>query len=239
MKKTINSYNLMQGKIETYNWNDYCKDVVVLDHHYMSDVVFLEKIRKNAKKLGYQYERNLNTLDFEPENRGRKIPPRYEKLTIFTKVDTEKVEEFPEEKIAIYRAYTYWAEQRYYIDRSCGNYYYSIRQSFNNGVSIEELYKDYIKLFCGAEGFEYNRIYSFNTINTILILILDNIDDIPETFFPLRHKNYVLFSLISTSSSHEIFIAPDLRANKDSDYQKKIEELKFLLEIDDNQALSK
>ena len=88
-------------------------------------------------------------------------------------------------------------------------------------------------MFCGAEGFDYKETYVINPINTILIIIVDDIRWIHNAFFPRYHKNYILFCLISTSSPHEIFIAPDLRANKDADYQKKIEELKSLLDIED------
>lgn len=233
MKKTINSYNLLQGKVVTINWDDYCKDVIALDHHYMGDVMLLDKVRENAKKLGYIYERNLDVFDYEEDLKRKKNPPHYERFTVFTKIDTENTDEFPQEKIAIYRAYEYWAESWYSKYNSPG-IFYSLRRSYSDdGKSVWELYKDYIRLFCGEEGFEYERIYSFNTINTILILVVDNIDGIYDVFFPERHKNYILFCLISTSSPHKIFIAPDLRSNKDSQYQKKIEELKFLLGIDE------
>ena len=50
----------------------------------------------------------------------------------------------------------------------------------------------------------------------------------------------MLFCLISTSSPHLVFIGPDLRMNKNSDYQNKIEELKFLLGLtDDIESVSK
>lgn len=236
MKKTINSYKLLQGKVETINWDDYCKDVIALNHHYMGDVMLLDKVRKNATKLGYVYERNLNVFDYEEELKIQKNPPRYEKLTVLTKIDTENTDEFPQEKIAIYRAWQYWAEQSYSSANGPG-VFYSLRRSYSNdGKSVRELYKDYIRLFCGAEGFEYGQIYSFNTINTILILVVDNIYGINDVYFPERHKNYILFCLISTSSPHEIFIAPDLRANKDAQYQKKIDELKFLLGIDEKET---
>lgn len=223
----------MRGEVVSIDFDDYCNDVVMLEHHYLCDELFLDKIRENAKKLGYQYERCLNTLDFEPENRDFKNPPRYEKFNIFTKIDTKKTKEFPEEKIAVYRAYCYWAESSY---RPRGSKeYWDIRHGFEENNSVKELYKDYIRLFCGAEGFEYRRTYVINPINTILIVILDDPigSAIHSDYFPKVHKNYVLFCLISTSSPHQIFIAPDVRVNKDSDYQKKIEELKFLLGIEE------
>ena len=101
MKKQINQYDLLKGELVTYEWDKYCKDVVTLKHHYMSDVVFLDKIRENAKKLGYIYERSLDIFDFEPERKRHKNPPLYEKFTVFTKIDTEKNEEFPNDKIAV------------------------------------------------------------------------------------------------------------------------------------------
>ena len=234
MKKTINSYDFMQDKLVTINWDNYCKDIIVLNHHYMGDVMILDKVRENAKKLGYKYERNLNTIEVENIS-PFKLPSHYEKLTVFTKIDTEKSDEFPKEKIAIYRAYSYRAE--FINTRYKSNEIYRAMRYFGNlDGDVVELYNDFVRLFCGAEGFEYNRINSFIPINTILILVLDDVYDVPEHFFPLRHKNFILFCLISTSSPHEIFIAPDLRANKDSDYQKKIDELKFLLGIDEKET---
>ena len=227
MSKIVNSFHLLKGPIQ-YDFDDYCKNVVVLDHHFMGDLVFLDKIRENARKLGYKYERNLNTLDYEPDRPFQK-PSNYEKLTVFTKIDTEKTNEFPTEKIAVYRAWQYHAEhiQRY----NNGEEFLVIGKNYDYEKS-EEMYKDYIRLFCGDPGFDYNAHYVINPINTILIVIVDDIFNLPELFFPRHHKNFVLFCLISTSSNHEIFIAPDLRANKDGDYQKKIDELKFLLGIE-------
>ena len=234
--KILNSYDFMQGKIVSIDWDNYCKDVIMLEHHYMCDSLFLDKIRENAKKLGYKYERHLNTLDYENIS-PYEYPSPSEKLTVFTKIDTEKTKVFPEEKIAVYRAYSYLAESSY-ITAGIETYW-DIRHGFEVNNSIKELYKDYIRLFCGAEGFEYQRTFVINPINTILIVILDDPigSGMHTYFFPKVHKNYVLFCLISTSSPHQIFIAPDLRVNKDSDYQKKIEELKFLLginELNDN-----
>ncbi len=233
MKKLINSYDLLQGKIETFDWNDYCKNVVILNHHYTSDLLFIDKIRNNAKKIGFIYERNLNTLDFEECNPFT-VPSPYEKFTVFTKIDTINNNDFPKEKIAIYRGYSYYAESEYPATNN--TWFWDIRRGnpYTGEVSAKKLYADYIRLFCGANGFEYHRTYAINPINTILILILDDIRYILDSeFFSKIHKNYVLFCLISTSSPHEIFIAPDIRANKDSDYQKKIEELKFLLGIEE------
>ena len=92
------------------------------------------------------------------------------------------------------------------------------------------VYEEYIRLFCGEKGFEYKCTYAINPINTILIVIVDSVDCID--LLTEYHKNFVLFCLISTSSPHLVFIGPDLRMNKNSDYQNKIEELKFLLGID-------
>lgn len=231
MKKEINSFDITKGELVVYDWNKYCKDVIALNHHYMSDIVFLDKIRENAKRLGYVYERSLETLDYEEERRQYKIPPLYEKFSIFTKIDTEKSDEFPSEKIAVYRAFEYHAEHM--DSTNNGKLFFRIRRPMSNDKGASEVYADIIRLFCGAEGFDYKEPYVINPINTICIVILDNIRWIPEAIFPDIHKNFVLFCLISTSSPHEIFIAPDLRANKDSQYQKKIEELKFLLGIDE------
>ena len=229
MSRTINSFDIMQGLV-TYDWDDYCKDVVVLNHHYSSDLVFLDKIRENAKRLGYFFERSLETLDYEEERKQYKIPPLYEKFSVFTKIDTEKSDEFPKEKIAVYRAWQYHAEEL--NGKLNGERFFALRTTFDER-KVGEIYKDYIRLFCGSEGFDYNKTSLINPINTILIVIVDDIHMMLESFFPKVHKNYVLFCLISTSSPHEIFIAPDLRINNNSEYQKKIEELKFLLEIDE------
>lgn len=226
MSKFVNSCDFYKGMI-TYDFDKYCKDVVILDHHYTSDLVFLDKIRENAKKLGYMYERNLNTSDFEEDRRKNKYPPQYEKFSVFTKIDTEKTDEFPKEKIAVYRAFKYYAEINWYV--TSVKDIYRIRLISNK--EAEDVYNDYIKMFCGDVGFDYEETYAINPINSILIIIVDDVCDIPNILFPKEHKNFILVCLISTSSPHEIFIAPDLRANKDSDYQKKIEELKFLLGI--------
>ena len=194
----------------------------------MSDVVFLDKIRENAKKLGYIYERSLDIFDFEPERKRHKNPPLYEKFTVFTKIDTEKNEEFPNDKIAVYRAFEYHAE--WMNMKKNGEIFFELRYT-EDGSKVSDMYIDYFKLFCGAAGFEYKNTKGVNPINTILIVILDNIRWIPEMIFPKVHKNFILFCLISTSSPHEIFIAPDLRLNNNSEYQDKINELKLLLGI--------
>ena len=229
MKKgIIKSYNYMTGCIEEINLYRYTKEIIELNYHYTSDLVFIDKIRENAKKLGYVYERNLNTSDYEESMSN--IFPLYEKLTVFTKINIDKCSVFPNEKIAIYRSYSYIAEFHHYKTREL-----YIRSIYDNPV-MEKKYIEFINLFCGEKGFNYDETYAINQINTILIVINDNVNNvIPKIFFK-DHKNFVLFCLVSTSSNHQIFIGPDLRMNKDSDYQKKIDELKFLLGIDEKET---
>ena len=53
MKKTINSYNLLSGELEKISLPN---NVIELNHHYDCDMCFVDKVRENAKQLGYIYE---------------------------------------------------------------------------------------------------------------------------------------------------------------------------------------
>ena len=42
--------------------DEYTKDYVELDYHYTSDLLFVDKISENAKKIGYRFEKKLKLL---------------------------------------------------------------------------------------------------------------------------------------------------------------------------------
>ncbi|MBQ9840742.1 MAG: hypothetical protein IJO78_04040 [Erysipelotrichaceae bacterium] len=155
----------------------------------------------------------------------------YQKLTVFTKDNPEEDNVFPNEKVAIYRSYNYKIHTPVY--NSCTSEVYKLSYTSYKNELLKRKCEEFARLFFGAEGFEYDCTYAINPINTVFIVILDYITERTINIFAKEHKNFVLFCLISTSSPHQIFIGLDLRMNKDSDYQKKIEELKFLLGIEE------
>ena len=194
-RKIVKSYNEFNGGIEEINLSSYTNDIIELEINYQCDLLFLDTIRQNARKLGYIYERSLNTLDYEESL--SLYCPEYEKLTVFTKVDTENNDIFPEEKIAVYRASCYFAETDYHSGSAKS--YLHPRKVFNN-PSAKMKYDEFLKLFCGKKGFDYYETDAINPINTILIVIVDAIGLLPDIFAKL-HKNFVLFCIVSSCES--------------------------------------
>lgn len=223
-ERVINSYNFPLSEIDIYNLDDFSNEIIMLKgHHYTSDLLFLEKIRENARKLGYLYERNLEI------DKYISMDYRYIRFNLFTKINTETSNEFPMDKIVVFRAWTYQ------IERHVGNGLLSID---NYEVSEADEYPDIMRLFTGKKGFEWNKTSEMNPINTILIVIVDEAG-IAMDFLSKYHQNYVLFCVISTSDPHKIIIGPDIKRIVDLTYEKKIEELKFLLGLtDDIEAVS-
>lgn len=224
-ERVLSSYRYELCETELINLDEYSKDIIMLnEHHYTSDLLFLDRIRHNAKKLGYLYERKLEIDEYISREYT------YIRFNLFTKIDTECNNEFPMDKIVVFRAWSYQIE-RYagYLWIGCPRY----------EVAKASKYPDIMNLFCGRKGFEWNQTSEMNPINTIVIVIVDEAS-IALKFATKYHQNYVLFSVISTSDPHKVVIGPDINRIKDLTYEKKIEELKFLLGLtDDIEGVSK
>lgn len=226
-KKTIISYDFLQNSFVTFDLDKYSKDIILLEgHHYTNDLVFLDKIRTNARKLGYNFEKEL----FIKKKKYQSPIVHYKKFNLFTKIDTNLTTEFPIDKIVIFRSETYCVES--YAGEGWYGWHHFV-------VDDYEKYPEYMRLFCGKKGFEWNNTSDMNPINTIVIVIVEDL------YFALKilskyHQNYVLFCVIPIADPHKVIIGPDINRIQDFMYEKKIEELKFLLGLtDDAEAVNK
>ena len=61
-KGKINSYYYLEANPKSIDLEKYTKDYVELDYHYTSDLLFVDKISENAKKIGYRFEKKLKLL---------------------------------------------------------------------------------------------------------------------------------------------------------------------------------
>ncbi len=224
--------NLSAAKWEDY---DFEKDINIhdqgfrsLDSNYLCDVLFLERISKKAKELGYIYEHTLNTLDVEEFDYNH---PPYEKLWVYSKTD----EPYPESVIGVYRARWYRAENI----KLDGKIYISFEPGHASRRYIDEdqreariVYDKFTDMFCGKDGYsDYNQGMN-GKVRSIVIVIVDGYGK--ELLAMLRefHKPYILFCVIVTSEREKIWIGFDTRRSKEEDgnsYYDKIKELEYLL----------
>ena len=205
-------------------------EVKSLDYHYDSDILFLDKIRKNASRLGFVYEKQLSK--FEELVPGMKT---YEKYNVFSKTDLNNKNVFPEHKIAIYRSEWYHAE----TTKSSGGK--SSHQVLAIADSNYEEHEAFVNMFCGKKEYEYDKTALNNPIHSIVIVIVDEMDSFLYNILFRHHRNYVLFCVIARNNPGKIFIGTDLRLNQDRDYRNRIKDLLYLLDIEgyDDQYLYK
>lgn len=187
----------------------------VLPYLYTSDIGLLDTLEERAHQLGYVYKRVLNTHEVEDEHL---LKMWYERFHLYTKVDTTNSLEFPQEKIAVYRSNRYIAE---YNNRH--------RRCIRN----ETLYKEYIDMFCKKTEYTYLRANAINPIDTILLVIVDDLDYFLSQLLYSQHQNYLLFCVIAKNNPGKLFIGNDLRRNQDKDYVNRIKDLIYLLDIKD------
>ena len=233
MKENDYLLNLSAVKWEDY---DFEKDTNIheqgfrsLDSNYLCDVLFLEQISKKAKKLGYVVEHHLDTLDYEKYD--EKFPP-YERLWAFSKTD----EQFPEEMIGIYRSFKYRAEGISSMD-STSHGLIIVKNSMPHAVLrmseiVKEHYQKYVNMFCGKKGYNGDRDYEKYAVKSIVIVVVDEINDNLLKILAHYHKPYILFCVIVTSEREKIWIGNDVRRFKNKDdnsYFEKIKELEYLL----------
>lgn len=205
-------------------------EVKSIDYHYDSDIIFLDKIRNNASRLGFVYEKQLSK--FEELVPGMKT---YEKYNVFSKTDLNNKNVFPEHKIAIYRSEWYHAE----TTKSSGGR--NSHQVLAIADSNYEEHEAFVNMFCGKKEYEYKQTSLMNSINSIVIVIVDEMDSFLYNILFRHHRNYVLFCVIARNNPGKIFIGTDLRLNQDRDYRNRIKDLLYLLDIEgyDDQYLYK
>ena len=199
-----------------------------LDSNYLCDVLFLERITKKAKELGYIYEHTLNTLDVEEYDYNH---PPYEKLWVYSKTD----EPYPESVIGVYRAHWYRAENI----RLDGKIYISFDPRFASRRYIDEdqreariVYDKFTDMFCGKDGYSDHNQGMNGKVRSIVIVIVDVYGEELIAMLQEFHKPYILFCVIVTSERKKIWIGFDTRRSKEEDgnsYYDKIKELEYLL----------
>ena len=208
--------------------NIYDQGFRSLDSNYLCDVLFLERIAKKAKELGYVYEYTLNTLDVEEYDVNN---PPYEKLWVYSKTD----EPYPESVIGVYRAQWYQAEN-VNLD---GKIFISFEPRHASRRYIDEyqqdariVYDKFTDMFCGKDGYSKHDRYINGKVQSIVIVIVDGYGKRLMALLREFHKPYVLFCVIDTTNREKIWIGFDTRRSKEEEgnsYYDKIKELEYLL----------
>ena len=198
-----------------------------LDSNYLCDVLFMERIAKKAKELGYIHEYTLNTLDVEEHDYNR---PPYEKLWVYSKTD----EPYPESVIGVYRARWYLAE-RFNPDPWDKHYseFARLRPVDEFQYDTRKIYTEFTNMFCGKDGYSNHNQYKRVKVRSIVIVIVDERDEDLVHLLNTYHKPYILFCVILVAEREKIWIGFDTRRSKESaddySYYDKIKELEYLL----------
>jgi len=188
-------------------------EIKSLDYHYDSDLLFLEQIREKAMEMSYTYEKGFSDSD-----KGIPGMPSYENFTVFSKQDLDTESIFPEHKIAVYQSNYYCAEGV----SSKGRHICLNTNETNN---------EYVKMFCGKKEYDYCSTSLINPINSIVIVVVDELEPFLYNVLFRHHRNYLLFCVIARNNPGKIFIGTDLRLNQDRDYIDRIKDLMYLLDI--------
>ena len=161
---------------------------------------FEEKVRKNAHKLGYEYERLLNFRNGD-------------KLIVFTKFDTKTNFDIAYEKVAIFKC------KEYQYSKTC-----TIDQNLNRLKPIEN-YGEFQQMFYHDVGVELEFRIPSEKIESIIFIVVEEGNYYSECSIIGYHEEDNLVALIDLSNPNLISIGKDIRRNKTRDYNDKYIEL--------------
>lgn len=178
-------------------------------YKFTSYDLFLKQVEKGSNLLEYNYKRTLYTED------------KKETFNLYTKIDTEKTFDFPKEKVAIYRAKKFYAVT--HLNDCVGNSRIDIRDTYAKDIFLPLFSKDKISI--------YPNIKAITSVDTILLVVVDEMDSSLSTILSAHHMSNILFCVINLDEMDRIYIGNDLRRVQDSSYQNKIKELLQILEI--------